>query len=325
MIKKLLPFATALCLLAGCASNPNKISATDVSPLENYGDDELVIDLGDLCDIGRSDITEEEAERGDAGTQYSLGSQYESWYQDYVEALKWYRKAAERGYFEAQFKLGEMYANGKGVAKDDVEALKWYRKAAEQRYATTQFNHLGAMYYDGEGAPEDAAEAVEWYRKLTEQGSHGRELIQRAQFQLGFIYSNGEGVAQDHVEAAKWYRKAAQGECRSRVDHRPQFQLGFIYSNGEGVAQDHVEAAKWYREVAEQGHAKAQYLLGDMYFNGTGVTKDHVEALKWYRKAAQGERRERGDYYNNDIDYGFGVMDGQQVPSTGWHLSETWY
>jgi TPR repeat protein len=282
MIKKLLPLATALCLLAGCTSNPNKISATDVSPLENYGDNEIVIDIGYICDIG-SEITEEEAERGDAVTQYRLGSQYERWAQDYVEALKWYRKAAERGYFEAQFELGEMYANGKGVAKDDVEALKWYRKAAEQRYAT-QFNHLGAMYYDGEGAPEDAAEAVEWYRKLTEQGSHGRELIRRAQFQLGFIYSNGEGVAQDHVEAAKWYRK-----------------------------------------VAEQGHAMAQYLLGDMYFNGTGVTKDHVEALKWYRKAAQGERRERRDYYNNDIDYGFMVMDGQQVPSTGWHLSETWY
>ena len=282
MIKKLLPLATALCLLAGCTSNPNKISATDVSPLENYGDNEIVIDIGYICDIG-SEITEEEAERGDAKVQYSLGLQYESWAQDYVEALKWYRKAAERGYFEAQFKLGEMYANGKGVAKDDVEALKWYRKAAEQRYAT-QFNHLGAMYYDGEGAPEDAAEAVEWYRKLTEQGSHGRELIQRA-----------------------------------------QFQLGFIYSNGEGVAQDHVEAAKWYREVAEQGDAKAQYLLGDMYFNGTGVTKDHVEALKWYRKAAQGERRERVDYYNNDIDYGFMVMDGQQVPSTCWGLSETWY
>jgi TPR repeat protein len=246
MIKKLLPLATALCLLAGCASNPNKISATDVSPLENYGDDELVIDLGDLCDFGRSDITEEEAERGDAGTQYSLGSQYESWYQDYVEALKWYRKAAERGYFEAQFKLGEMYANGKGVAKDDVEALKWYRKAAEQRYAT-QFNHLGAMYYDGEGAPEDAAEAVEWYRKLTEQGSHGRELIQRAQFQLGFIYSNGEGVAQDHVEAAKWYREAAeQGHAAA------QYLLGDMYFNGTGVTKDHVEAAKWYRKAAQQ-------------------------------------------------------------------------
>ena len=282
MIKKLLPLATALCLLAGCTSNPNKISATDVSPLENYGDNEFVIDIGYICDIG-SEITEEEAERGDAKVQYLLGLQYESWAQDYVDALKWYRKAAERGYFEAQFELGEMYANGKGVAKDDVEALKWYRKATEQRYAT-QFNHLGAMYYDGEGAPEDAAEAVEWYRKLTEQGSHGRELIQRA-----------------------------------------QFQLGFIYSNGEGVAQDHVEAAKWYREVAEQGDAKAQYLLGDMYFNGTGVTKDHVEALKWYRKAAQGERRERVDYYNNDIDYGFMVMDGQQVPSTCWGLSETWY
>ena len=32
----------------------------------------------------------------------------------------------------AQYNLGFVYANGRGVAKDDVEAMKWYRKAAEQ-------------------------------------------------------------------------------------------------------------------------------------------------------------------------------------------------
>jgi TPR repeat protein len=35
--------------------------------------------------------------------------------QDAAEAVKWYRKAAEQGYARAQFNLGLMYAEGKGV------------------------------------------------------------------------------------------------------------------------------------------------------------------------------------------------------------------
>ena len=31
--------------------------------------------------------------------------------------------------------LGDCYANGRGVAKDEVEAAKWFRKAAEQNIA----------------------------------------------------------------------------------------------------------------------------------------------------------------------------------------------
>ena len=50
---------------------------------------------------------------------------------DEVEAVKWYRKAAEQNYAEAQYNLGCCYANGQGVAKDEVEAVKWFRKAAE--------------------------------------------------------------------------------------------------------------------------------------------------------------------------------------------------
>ena len=52
--------------------------------------------------------------------------------QDYAEAVKWYRKAAEQGDDVAQFKLGEMYKEEKGVPKDMTEATKWIRKAAEQ-------------------------------------------------------------------------------------------------------------------------------------------------------------------------------------------------
>jgi hypothetical protein len=41
---------------------------------------------------------------------------------------------------EAQFNLGWKYAKGKGVTKNDVEAINWYRKAAEQGYDLAKDN-----------------------------------------------------------------------------------------------------------------------------------------------------------------------------------------
>ena len=58
--------------------------------------------------------------------------------QDYAEAMKWFRKAADQGDPEAQYALGVMYKNGRGVPRDDAEAIKWYRKAADQGNADAQ-------------------------------------------------------------------------------------------------------------------------------------------------------------------------------------------
>lgn len=44
--------------------------------------------------------------------------------QDYEEAVKWYRKVAERGDSVAQWKLGYMYEKGKGVTQDLIEVVK---------------------------------------------------------------------------------------------------------------------------------------------------------------------------------------------------------
>ena len=46
------------------------------------------------------------------------------------KAVEWYRKAAEQGDADAQYSLGLMYANGKGVAQDDVKAYTWLAVAA---------------------------------------------------------------------------------------------------------------------------------------------------------------------------------------------------
>lgn len=52
---------------------------------------------------------------------------------NYQEAAKWYQKAAEQDDAEAQKKLADLYAEGKGVKKDPLTAIEWYRKA-EQNY-----------------------------------------------------------------------------------------------------------------------------------------------------------------------------------------------
>ena len=52
--------------------------------------------------------------------------------QDYGEAVRWYRLAANQGYADAQSDLGVMYWDGMGVQKDYVLAHMWLNLAAVQ-------------------------------------------------------------------------------------------------------------------------------------------------------------------------------------------------
>ena len=63
-----------------------------------------------------------------------------------------------------------MYYEGKGVPQDYEEAVKWYRLAADRGNADAQCN-LGQMYYEGEGVPQDYNEAVNWFQLAADQGN----------------------------------------------------------------------------------------------------------------------------------------------------------
>lgn len=69
----------------------------------------------------------------------------------------------------AMFLLGSCLAEGWGIAQDDVQAVAWYRKAAEQGDADAQFN-LGWMYETGRGVARNDARARAWYTEAAKQG-----------------------------------------------------------------------------------------------------------------------------------------------------------
>jgi TPR repeat protein len=123
--------------------------------------------------------------------------------QDYTEAAKWFRKAADQGNIKGQHDLGVRYYLGQGVQVDYVEAMKWFRKAAEQGDAEAQ-SILGGMYLLGQGVDKNYAEATKWFRKAADQG------YAEAQDNLGSMYWNGRGVPKNYAEAAKWHGKAAE-------------------------------------------------------------------------------------------------------------------
>jgi uncharacterized protein len=80
---------------------------------------------------------------------------------DFATAVKEWTALAEQGNAQAQFGLGVLYANGKGVAEDDKQAVKLYRKAAKQGLAQAQFN-LGVLYANGQGVVKDNVYAHMW-------------------------------------------------------------------------------------------------------------------------------------------------------------------
>jgi TPR repeat protein len=145
----------------------------------------------------------------------------------------------------AQYSLGFMYDNGRGVMQDLTEAARLYTLAAEQGEAAAQSN-LGYMCDQGRGVPQDLTEAAKWYRLAAEQGNA------KAQFNLGILCDQGAGVLQDYTEAAKWFKHAAeQGYMHA------QYNLGVLHVHGQGVPEDFAKAARWFHLAAQQGHVDA--------------------------------------------------------------------
>jgi hypothetical protein len=193
------------------------------------------------------DATVKAADQGDLVAQLNLAIY---WYQeDDAKALFRFHQAAAQGHPKAQYHLGWLYYEGKGVSPDYSQAAHWFRQAAEQGYSSAQ-NALGGLYYEGKGVPQDFLQGAYWARKAAQQGNV------KAQNNLAGLYYAGKGVPQDYGLAALWITKAAeQGYAQA------QNNLGELYLQGQGVPQDIDQARQWFEKAAEQGNMKAQYNL----------------------------------------------------------------
>ena len=205
---------------------------------------------------------------------YNAGLAAEESYK-FAEANTYYKKAAEKGYAPAQYKMGEISGHIYDNKEDDLKhKAKWYTKAAEQGYVDAQID-LATMYFNNEITSKDSDGIVDWINNL---------------FRL-------EG-SKNRIEALKWHTKAAE-----HGDAKGQFAMGLVFYQGNFVSQDYKEAFSWITKAAEQGYTHAQETLEEMYRKGLGVSQDPIAADKW-GKILLAKRRERAK--ENSKEWGMG-------------------
>lgn len=153
--------------------------------------------------------------------------------------VKQLQRMADARDVNAQYLLGRMHEEGKGVALDAGAAFRWMEQAAAHGQpqalqwmiararggdADAQVL-LGRLYLDGNGPAGHDAESIRWVLVAANRGAEGAPAWLDAQAEAG--------------NAAAQYTLGRKAELRARK------------------TGDFAPALEWYRKAADQGHAEA--------------------------------------------------------------------
>jgi hypothetical protein len=97
-------------------------------------------------------------------------------------AIAIWQKWAQQGNVDAAYNLAVIHQHADGVSQNFAEALRWYRQAAERGDKVSQVQ-LGLMYMNGEGVPADEAKAHEWFTRNRHEHMHHHHNPQFQQWQ----------------------------------------------------------------------------------------------------------------------------------------------
>ncbi len=156
-------------------------------------------------------------------------------------ATHYFRLAAEKGNAAAAYKLGEIYENGQGIAKDPVQAFSWYMKAAARNHKHGQLK-VGWCYQKGIAVAADPAIAAIWYRTAAENDNiWGYHM-------LAFMLADGEGMKKDPALA----RRYLELSLPKTNDHWAKWKLAHLIE-----AEDPAKSKALLKEAAIAGNVQA--------------------------------------------------------------------
>lgn len=232
---------------------------------------------------------EKAAGAGDPRAELQIGYFYEAGIgvtKDPARAAHWYQLAASGGLVRAKVSLAIAYLWGTGVPANEKLALKLLNEAAN--HSGLAACYLGDFYAFGIGVPKDQGTAEQWYRKgaslhdpmaefalgtlLFEGKDHAHDPIAAASFfresaasgyvpamaSLGLLLVRNPALARSPGEAADLLNRAANaGNWRSSA------LLGVLARDGNGIPQDNKAAYYHFRVACLQGGDEARKLLAN--------------------------------------------------------------
>ena len=150
----------------------------------------------------------------------------------------------------AQWKLGQMYANGDGVIQDDVRAFEYFSRIANQHAEVSP------------SAPQAT-------------------IVANAFVALGRYYLNGipnSKIKADTDRAREMFSYAASYFGNADA----QYDLARLYLKTPDASRDDFRyGARWLGLAAQKGQHQAQAMLGQMLFNGDRMPRERARGLMW--------------------------------------------
>jgi len=181
----------------------------------------------------------------------------------------------------ARRNLGLLYAEGRGVKRDDRAASVHLALAAQDAEPpdAVAVVLMARRYEDGLGVAVDRSKAAGLWEVAATLG------VKEAYPIIAARYADGDGRRKNEPAAAKWYEKAAQaGDVPSMT------KLAEIYARGRGVKRDELKSTFWYAKAAELRDPEAEYQLAMMLLKGKGGfarnAVNDVAGMGWLRRAA---------------------------------------
>ena len=212
----------------------------------------------------------------------------------------WMEQAAESSPM-AMVRMAEEFVQ-KNEKNDFVTALKWYKKAARTKskskansWAIAAMSIIGDIYYIGEDKIEqNYSEAFKWYRRAASLGYN------MAKIKMTLMLYRGLGCEQDLPQAFKnfskisWTRENFGPFSPFRFNSVARYYAAKMSEDGEGCNEDPAETFERYKvagglERIESYESvrripKAIYKVADNYFLGKDVRRNFAKALKFYEK-----------------------------------------
>ncbi len=252
------------------------------------------------------------ANRGYAMAQYDLGNYLITKNKNYKEAVKRYRQASIQGVVAAQEKLGTILLNGNEQIKQNyTEAYKWLREAAEGNSAYAEYG-LGRIYELGLEVNYDLTKAISHYKRSVQLGGvqallnlgfiyEQKGMIDKdedklkssfeyykkaanlghkdAKYHVGRMLFRGIGVPTNVKSAINYLQSAiSSGSVFAK------YELSLLYFKKSNM---NSKAKRLLKEAAEAGYVLAQEELAQRYADGNGFEKNLVKSYAWISVAAE--------------------------------------
>ena len=201
---------------------------------------------------------------------------------------------AEQGDRKVRYRVGKLFLNGVGVARDKTVAMLWIKRSADQGFAEAQCelgklylskikrSHHKSKYLSQPQRDKDYHDAYHWFELAAKQ-DHPEAFSGLFELEFEKLITCDEADWETCPYGKNMYEWATKG--KNTKNKTALLDLGFCYELGIGITKNTDKAVEWYEKAAETGNKFGAFFLACIYASDESELKDYNKSWQWFQYA----------------------------------------